>query len=449
LHADLIYVNQAGVHAGRAPIAAASQPAVSPDGTWVAVRSIRDGNPELYAIRLRDRRAHRITFTALIAEGSPDWAPDGKRLVHEAGGGLAVTCLDRGRTRLLVHTGRSPSWARNRRWIAFERSGWIWIVGPSGVGLRKLRRGGSPAWSPDGRLLAYELDGEIYAGNRLLAKDGRLPSWSPGGKRVAFERNGSIWSVRADGSRIARLRGGSDPAWRSRPAVRELLPDLDQLAPTDVSVRQRGSRFLLGFTSSTVNRDAPLEVVASRPNTAVPVMTARQRVRLSSGGTRTARGVGLVRYRHADTHMHWHYLAFVRYELRLPDGRRVFRDRKSGFCLVDRHPPPNAPAAVFTGNCGQLDPLARSIREGISPGWTDRYPAYYHGQNLDVSGLPGGLYVLVQHVNPLLYLRESDYANNAASVLLRLSWKGGRPSIRVLRSCPDSDRCTHRVRAAQ
>jgi Lysyl oxidase len=101
---------------------------------------------------------------------------------------------------------------------------------------------------------------------------------------------------------------------------------------------------------------------------------------------------------------------------------------------------------VFTGNCGQLAPLARSIREGISPGWTDRYPANYHGQSFDLTGLRGGLYVLVQRANPLLYLRESDYANNSASALLRLSWRDGRPSVRVLRRCAESDRCRPRAR---
>jgi hypothetical protein len=91
---------------------------------------------------------------------------------------------------------------------------------------------------------------------------------------------------------------------------------------------------------------------------------------------------------------------------------------------------------------------ARSIREGISPGWTDRYPANYHGQSFDLTGLRGGLYVLAQHANPLLYLRESDYANNSASALLRLSWRDGRPSVRVLRRCAESDRCRPRARPA-
>jgi hypothetical protein len=47
----------------------------------------------------------------------------------------------------------------------------------------------------------------------------------------------------------------------------------------------------------------------------------------------------------------------------------------------------------------------------------------------------------VHRVNADRRLRELDYANNAAALLLDLRWKSGVPQIAVLASCPDSARC--------
>jgi hypothetical protein len=47
----------------------------------------------------------------------------------------------------------------------------------------------------------------------------------------------------------------------------------------------------------------------------------------------------------------------------------------------------------------------------------------------------------VHRVNAERRLRETSYANNAASVLLRLRWRGGGPFIDVLAECPGSARC--------
>jgi hypothetical protein len=347
-----------------------------------------------------------------------------------------VTTVDRAEQRLLARDAHDPAWSPHGR-IAYERNGWIWTVQPDGLRARRLVRGSSPAWSYDNRL-AYDRDGALFAGLRRVAEEARSAAWSPDG-RIAFARGRSIWAVGPRGE--ARLRTGEDPAWFPRPALRMVLPDLDQHAPDSLTMLESRGRFLLGFRSAVRNvGDGPLELVASRPTRALPVMRVSQRIRLSTGGMRTVARVGLLRYKHADNHLHWHYLAFETYELRSADGRLLVRDRKSGFCLVDRHPAPGGPS-VFTAGCGEHDPQALHVRQGSSPGNTDIYPAHFHGQNLDVTHVPAGLYVLVHRANPRRYVTESDYTNNAASVLIRLTRPKGRPAARIVRTCERDERC--------
>ena len=81
------------------------------------------------------------------------------------------------------------------------------------------------------------------------------------------------------------------------------------------------------------------------------------------------------------------------------------------------------------------------MREGISVGYGDDYSAFLEGQDLPISGLPAGRYVLVHRVNADGLLEELSRANNAASLLLELSWREGRPYIRVLETCPDTANC--------
>jgi hypothetical protein len=169
------------------------------------------------------------------------------------------------------------------------------------------------------------------------------------------------------------------------------------------------------------------------------------------GGARTYPNIGVLRYTIAPPHQHWHLMDFQRYELRrASDHSVVVADRKSGFCLADHWAQvagsiPGKPRhAVFHGNCKQFEPDALAVEEGTSVGYTDRYPAYFHGQSLEVTHVPTGTYVLVHRANGELPLRELRYENNAASLLVRLSWPRGRghpPAIRVLRTCPDSEWC--------
>jgi hypothetical protein len=205
-------------------------------------------------------------------------------------------------------------------------------------------------------------------------------------------------------------------------------------------VISRGGRgWLLGFTSMVDNRGPGIVWIKGSRAPGARVMAVRQYVRLASGGTRVDPPSGQLHYVVAPPHYHWHLLGFDRYELRnAGDFRLRVRDRKSGFCLADHwghaigvpHGPPR-----FLGNCEQFDPRARAVEEGSSVGYTDRYPALFHGQALDITTLPDGRYWLVHRANEDFHLRETRYDDNAASLLIRITRRGGVPQVTTLRTC--------------
>jgi hypothetical protein len=60
---------------------------------------------------------------------------------------------------------------------------------------------------------------------------------------------------------------------------------------------------------------------------------------------------------------------------------------------------------------------------------------------VEVTNVPPGRYVLVHRANPERAIEESDYGNNAASVLVQLRRSGVIPTVRVLARCPDTETC--------
>ena len=168
-------------------------------------------------------------------------------------------------------------------------------------------------------------------------------------------------------------------------------------------------------------------------------------MRREAGGTRRLPAGALLHYVRARGHSHWHLMGFARYDLRRPDGTPLARRaRKQGFCLGDRYRAgaasrlDGAPRrAVFRGECGLYKPGLLRLRQGISVGYGDDYPPSKEGQEIDVTGLPDGRYLLVNEADPGRTLRETRRSNNASSALLELS--AGK--LRVLRTCADGARC--------
>ncbi len=236
----------------------------------------------------------------------------------------------------------------------------------------------------------------------------------------------------------------------------ERLPDLDQAVPSDLVITRardaRGPAYLLGFQSAVANvGDGPLIISGHRPGADTATMDADQLVERDGAPQELISDAGQLRYVVSPDHRHWHLLGFDRYELRRAGARvAAVRDRKTGFCLGDRYPatrhrhPGAPPEPVYTGRCGLEEPELLGIQEGISVGYGDNYQANLEGQYLPLAGLRAGRYVLVHRVNAERHLRELDYANNAASLLLQLRWQHGEPQVRILKSCPGTDRCDRR-----
>jgi hypothetical protein len=230
---------------------------------------------------------------------------------------------------------------------------------------------------------------------------------------------------------------------------RPRLPDLDQEVPSRLAVVQAGSEYRLGFRSAVRNvGNGPLVIDGHRPDVGTSTMVADQVVEREGGPREKVRGVGRLQYVVSPDHRHWHLLRFERYELRRPGSSvALVEDRKTGFCLGDRYTvvgpalPHRASHPSFASRCGLEQTQLLGIREGISVGYGDDYAANLEGQYLSLTGLADGRYVLVHRVNAGRRIHELAYGNNAASVLIALSWRSGIPYVRVLASCPDSARC--------
>jgi hypothetical protein len=360
--------------------------------------------------------------------------------------------------RVVTDLGRDsePDWSPDGRRVAFVRqdangrSSSLYVVRRDGGGLVRLTEGAQvvamPAWSGDGQRIAFAaspLEGgsfdiwvvSVEEGGPRLVADGPAEQVEP-----SFGANGKVrFRVLQPGEPFPEKRSDTGTA---QTGPRELLPDFDQRSPFRLTMV--GTK--LGFASATDNvGDGAIWIRGSRTS-AAQRMGVRQLVRLTDGSVRTYDSAGRLRYTPSPTHTHWHVLDFQRYELRSLEGDLIVRDRKTGFCLADHYGlaarrVQRFSGGFFYGNCQQGNPGALSIEQGTSPGYTDLYPAHFHGQNLELRGVPAGDYVLVHRANPDGLLEELDYTNNNASLRIRITWVNGVPKVQALRTCQTSADC--------
>jgi TolB protein len=178
-------------------------PSWSPDGRSMALTLSRDGNPEIYSLRLSDKKLKRLTNGAAI-DTEPVWAPDGKSIVFTS---------DRGGSPQLY---RMPAQGGRAQRLTFEGNyNASADFSPDGKNLTLVHGNGGRY-----QIAVLDLDSRLL---RVLT-DGRLdesPSFAPNGSMIIYATEtgyrGVLAAVSSDGRfrQQFSLREGNvrEPVW--------------------------------------------------------------------------------------------------------------------------------------------------------------------------------------------------------------------------------------------
>jgi hypothetical protein len=206
------------------------------------------------------------------------------------------------------------------------------------------------------------------------------------------------------------------------------LPDLVTRTPSDIRIQRdkaTGTK-VLRFSNTVANLGRGRLELRPVHDSVTDTTLAYQRVYThdAAGNWSLQSQFPVGTFQFHETHNHWHYDDFALYELRnvAPDGSvgaTVLRSSgKVTFCIIDtvsvdltlEHA---SPTRGFT-TCNQSD------IQGLSVGWADTYGWSLPGQSIDISGLPSGEYWLVSTADPDGLISETNDANNAGAVKIKI-----------------------------
>jgi hypothetical protein len=221
-------------------------------------------------------------------------------------------------------------------------------------------------------------------------------------------------------------------------AKRLLCPDLRIAAPSELYIDTaiRPGKRLLRATNNIRSRGlgpAELRGIKIAPGT----MRANQGIYKRGGGRLVIRTQArLDFYPIPGQYRYWKMRDAAAFEMWAVnnEGRPTERVRvgpKLHYCLRDlthtRPGMPRSPAGPVYPACSQV-PSRRRVVLGTSVGWSDIYPATYHQNWINVTGL-SGCFAFFHVVDPRNHIRESNERNNRSHVLVRL------PSGRRVTNC--------------
>jgi Lysyl oxidase len=237
--------------------------------------------------------------------------------------------------------------------------------------------------------------------------------------------------------------GGAAETTRGNPCLtpqrrRLLCPDLKIAKPSDlyIDTQVRPGKRLLRATNNLRSRGlGPVEIRGRRITELS--MDVTQRIHRRGGGRLAIPTTGRLDFTPIPgQYRYWKYRDAAAFELWSTAGGRPSRVRvgpKQNYCLRDlerTRPGRRSPSRRVYPACSQ-DPNRRSVVLGTSVGWSDIYPATYHQNWINVTGLRG-CFAFVHIADPKNHIRELDEGNNRATIHIRL------PSLRVVSRCPSA-----------
>ncbi len=231
---------------------------------------------------------------------------------------------------------------------------------------------------------------------------------------------------------------------RVQDAPKKLYPNLVALAPFEVYVEEGlqscdtyetaedGAHRCLRYDTAVANfGSGPLEL-RFRIDRLTQDQAVYQRIYKGGGGFQERLADA---YEFHPTHGHLHYKSFSMAKLWKADatgnpvGEEPLRtSEKAGFCIFDSENywdgrDDSRPQTYTSENsCRPTDIQGSAITQvsGLSPGWMDAYQASLTGQYIEISGVPGGQYVLEIILDPQNTLRESNESDNSVWVAVEL-----------------------------
>lgn len=226
---------------------------------------------------------------------------------------------------------------------------------------------------------------------------------------------------------------------------REWLPDLRAVAPTHLQIQNEHQREMLRFSNSIANtgaghlqvrRGRPLDPVRDQDLIAEAVelgldpsqaaVTGQELLDANGNIAAVIANAALSEY-HPE-HLHFHIGETAGFSLEALNPATGAWDPITGrgavkttFCLIDINriepvagdDPDLYEVVKSPAHANHYNDCSADV-QGITSGWIDRYSHSLKGQELDVTGLPAGVYRLVTQVNPSQWFLESDFTNNRA-----------------------------------
>ena len=128
-------------------------PDYSPNGTRIVFESGRDGQSEIYVMNANGSGQTRLTHSG--GNYMPKWSPDGSKIAFVSPGGISVMNADGSNLTQIETNAAHPAWSPNGNKIAFDsqRSGnWdLWMMNPDGSVVTQLTTNPAadmlPSWS--------------------------------------------------------------------------------------------------------------------------------------------------------------------------------------------------------------------------------------------------------------------------------------------------------------